>query len=68
MSDCANGGRGVYARPDGHGTLRLRIEFHGGEKPWEYPVALNGRHVRAVYVGGERYVPARARDWDGEDE
>lgn len=63
MSSCVNGGRDVP-----NPVLRLRVEFAGEHDPWEYPLALNGRRVEAVYVGGVRYVPAPEVDWDCEVE
>lgn len=57
MSDCTNGGRNVHRRP--HDTLRMRMEFEGGERPWMYALAMNGRKVGALFLDGERYVPER---------
>lgn len=37
-------------------VARLRIEFEGGEIPWMYPLALNGRVIQGVFVDGERYT------------
>lgn len=65
MSDCRVP-MAVYRREGGEPVLRLRVEFYGEADPWDYPLALNGRHVRAVYVGGVRYVPAAERDYDCE--
>lgn len=56
MSDCRQGGRAAY---DPKGVCRIRVEFAGDEQPWEYPLALNGREVDAVYVDGARHVPLR---------
>lgn len=50
MSDCRNS--------TGYDVLKLRIDFAGQEFPWMYPLALNGREVEAVYIGGVLYEPA----------
>lgn len=72
MSDCSN--------TAGYDVLRLQADFEGQEFPWMYPLALNGRRLMRLTangplpqrfelsVNGVRYVPARGRDWDGEDE
>ena len=46
-------------------AMGIRVEFYDGE-PWEYRLALNGRHVKSVHVDGVRYVPCPERDWDSE--
>lgn len=53
MSDCR------VPEPQGYDVARLRIEFGDGEVPWMYPLALNGRSIRGVYVDGERYTHER---------
>ena len=53
MSDCR------VPEPNGYDVARLRIEFEGEETPWMYPLALNGRVIRGVYVDGERYERVR---------
>ena len=53
MSDCSTNANGPYD------VARLRIEFEGEEIPWMYPLALNGRVIKGVFVGNERYVPER---------
>lgn len=45
-------------------TMELKAEFAGQEKPWVYPLALNGRKLEAFYINGVRQVPAPERDWD----
>lgn len=74
MSDCKHGGRDAYD------VMRLQADFEGQEHPWMYPLALNGRRLLRLTangplpqrfelsINGVRYVPARERDWDGEDE
>lgn len=64
MSDCRNGGRTVYERPEGMPVMRIRVEFAGAVEPWVYPLALNGRVVDAIYVDGMRMVPAPVLDFD----
>lgn len=49
MSDCSTNANRPYD------VARLRIEFQDGEVPWMYPLALNGRVIRGVYVDNERY-------------
>ena len=56
MSDCANGGRNVY-QP----ACNIRIEFDAG-RPWVYPLALNGRTIDAVSIGGMEYAPKNRVD------
>lgn len=51
MSDCANGGRNTYEP-----ACRIEIEFDKG-RPWIYPLALNGRTVGKVTIGGVEYAP-----------
>lgn len=53
MSDCR------VPEPQGYDVARLRIEFEGEEIPWMYPLALNGRVMKGVYVDGERYERVR---------
>ena len=53
MSDCQ------VPDPQGYDVARLRIEFQGEEIPWMYPLALNGRVMKGVYVDGERYERVR---------
>ncbi len=53
MSDCSTNANRPYD------VARLRIEFGDGEVPWMYPLALNGRVIRGVYVDGERYTHER---------
>lgn len=43
-------------------VCRIRIGFEGQEKPWEYPIALNGRIVASVSLNGDEYAPKDARD------
>lgn len=52
MSDCANGGRNVY-QP----ACRIEIKFEGHDVPWSYPMAINGRTIEKVTIGGVEYVP-----------
>ena len=47
MSGCAQGGRAVPNPP-----MRITVEFANGEKPWSYPMALNGREVVGIDVSG----------------
>ena len=54
MSDCRHGGRDAY---EGYRTLRLTVEFADGSTPWMYNLALNGREVSAVKVGGKTVIP-----------
>ena len=49
MSDCANGGRSVYERPEGYPVLKLMVEFDKGE-PWMYSIALNWREAKAIHA------------------
>ena len=51
MSDCAN--------QNGYDAIMLRIDFEGDEQPWTYPLALNGRVMERVTIGGERYERVR---------
>ena len=44
---------------DGYDVARLRIEFEGEEIPWMYPLALNGRVIKDVFVDNERYERER---------
>ena len=53
MSDCR------VPESQGYDVARLRIEFGDGEVPWMYPLALNGRTIKGVYVDGERYERVR---------
>ena len=39
----------------GYETLMLHLEFEGQEVPWMYPLALNGRKLSKVVIGGEEY-------------
>lgn len=57
MSDCANGGRNVYEP-----SCRIEIRFEGQERLWVYPLALNGREIESVTIGGERYEKAGKED------
>lgn len=50
MCDCST-------NPKGYDALMLHIDFEGDETPWMYPLALNGRKLRRVVIGGEEYVP-----------
>jgi len=50
MPDCSN--------QTGYDVLPLRIDFVGQEFPWFYPLALNGREIDGIYVGGIEYAPA----------
>ena len=63
MSDCANGGRSVYLKPDGEGVMRVRFEFdvHGANMlpDWDYAFELNGRTLVGITVNGERWAPER---------
>lgn len=52
MSDCRNGGRSV---PEP--VCVIRIEFDGDWRPWEYPLAINGRKILRISVGGVEYGP-----------
>lgn len=52
MSDCANGGRNVYEP-----TCTIKIKFEGQECLWVYPLALNGRTIESVSIGGVEYEP-----------
>lgn len=38
---------------EGYDVCRLRIEFEDGEFPWLYPLALNGRVIKAMFADGE---------------
>ena len=59
MSDCRNGGRDVYAP-----ACPITIEFEGKEQPWTYQLALNGRKMRRITVGGVEYAPDDAdEEW-----
>ena len=53
---------------EGYDVCRLRIEFEGGEIPWLYPLALNGRVIKAMFADGEpvERVVERAPEWDGQ--
>lgn len=66
MSDCANSGRSVYLRPEGHDVMRVRFEFdvHGQNmKPdWDYAFALNGRTLVGVTIDGVRWAPEGGED------
>lgn len=53
MSDCSNSSMAPYD------VCRLRIEFECEETPWMYPLALNGRTIKGVFVNGERYERVR---------
>ena len=61
MSDCANGGRSVYLKPDGNDVMRVHFEFnvHGQNMlpHWDYAFALNGRTLVGVTIDGVRWVP-----------
>lgn len=61
LSDCANGGRNVYLKPEGNDVMRVHMEFdtHGQNmKPdWDYAFALNGRTLVGVTINGVRWVP-----------
>ena len=70
MSDCANGGKGRWAEGAWHqpahferrepmDVCELRVYFHGQENPWKYPLVLNGRVIKDVFVGGRHYVAER---------
>lgn len=61
MSDCR------VPEPQGYDVARLRIEFQDGEVPWMYPLALNGRVIRGVYVDGERYERVRECELEHHD-
>ena len=37
-------------------VMRIRVEFCQG-RAWEHPLALNGRKLKRVVIGGEEYVP-----------
>lgn len=54
MSDCRNGGRSVYEP-----TCTIKISFEGDERLWVYPLALNGRKIESVSIGGVEYEPMR---------
>ena len=49
MSDCSMNAWG------GYDTLMLHIDFEGEEQPWTYPLALNGRRIERVLIGGDLY-------------
>lgn len=51
MSDCSS--------QNGYDAIMLRIDFEGEQQPWMYPLALNGRVMKGVYVDGERYERVR---------
>ena len=51
MSDCSN--------QSGYDAIMLHIDFEGEEQPWMYPLALNGRVIERVLIGGELYKPVR---------
>ena len=53
MSDCSN------SRCEPYDACRLAIHFYGEEQPWLYPLALNGRVIKDVFVGGRHYVAER---------
>ncbi|MBQ9041454.1 MAG: hypothetical protein IJ111_01400 [Eggerthellaceae bacterium] len=46
-------------REQGYDTLHMRIDFKGEEQPWMYPLALNGREIEKVTIGGKEYQPVR---------
>ena len=50
MSDCSTNAW------KGYDTLMLHIDFAGEDQPWTYPLALNGRKVERVMIGGVEYV------------
>ena len=50
-TDNANGGMSM-SQP----TCIITIEFDKG-RPWVYPLALNGRTVGKVTIGGVEYAP-----------
>ncbi len=56
MSDCTNGGRNVYEP-----TCTIKIKFEGQERLWVYPLALNGRTIESVEVGGVEYEPKASK-------
>lgn len=56
MSDCAHGGREVYEL-----ACKIEIKFKNQERPWVYPLALNGREIEAVTIGGVVYEPKQDR-------
>lgn len=58
MSDCANGGRNTYEP-----ACRIEIEFDDG-RPWTYPLALNGRTIGRVTIGGIEYEPREEEKWE----
>ena len=53
MSDCAN------SRMEPYDATELRVYFFGQHKPMVYPIALDGRVVNDVFVGGKHYVQER---------
>ena len=46
-------------KPRGNPVFRLRVEFEGGEKAWEYPIALNGRVPARFFAEGVELAPVR---------
>jgi hypothetical protein len=40
-------------------TCTIKIKFEGQERLWVYPLALNGRTIESVSIGGIEYEPKR---------
>ena len=51
MSDCSTNAF------KGYDTLMLHIDFKDEETPWTYALALNGREIEHVFVGGQEHYP-----------
>ena len=51
MSDCSS--------QNGYDAIMLHIDFKGEQQPWTYPLALNGREMERVTIGGELYERVR---------
>ena len=59
MSDCS---ANAWRRPEP--ACRIEIEFQGGHEPWVYPLALNGRSIAKVRIGGVEYAPRKRHEED----
>ena len=40
-------------------SCRIEIAFEGQERLWVYPLALNGRKIERVTIGGVEYAPVK---------
>lgn len=67
MSDCRNGGRGVYERPAELPPIEGALAYVDGTKSrFTFSRLVNGkaRIVDHVEVDGKRYARVAERDWD----